>query len=62
MKGKRGRILKLILFGSYARGDWVEDRKSGYRSDYDVLVVVNYDSFASNMKPGKRPLNGSWLS
>lgn len=23
-----------------------EDRKSGYRSDYDVLVVVNYDSFA----------------
>ena len=46
MKGKRGRILKLILFGSYARGDWVEDRKSGYRSDYDLLVVVNYDSFA----------------
>ena len=44
-KGKRGRILKLILFGSYARGDWVEDRKSGYRSDYDLLVVVNYESF-----------------
>ena len=44
-KGKRGRILKLILFGSYARGDWVEDRKSGYRSDYDLLVVVNYKSF-----------------
>ena len=31
-KGRRGRILKLILFGSYARGDWVEDRKSGYSS------------------------------
>ncbi len=44
-KGKRGRILKLILFGSYARGDWVEDRKSGYRSDYDLLIVVNYESF-----------------
>lgn len=44
-KGKRGRILKLIVFGSYARGDWVEDRKSGYRSDYDLLVVVNYESF-----------------
>lgn len=44
-KGKRGRILKLILFGSHARGDWVEDRKSGYRSDYDLLVVVNYESF-----------------
>lgn len=45
-KGRRGRILKLILFGSYARGDWVEDRKSGYSSDYDLLVVVNYGSFA----------------
>ncbi|MEE8098988.1 MAG: nucleotidyltransferase, partial [Hyphomicrobium sp.] len=22
---KRGRILKIILYGSYARGDWVED-------------------------------------
>ena len=45
-KRKGGRILKLILFGSYARGDWVEDRKSGYSSDYDLLVVVNYGSFA----------------
>lgn len=44
-KGKRGRILKLILFGSHARGDWVEDRKSGYQSDYDLLIVVNYESF-----------------
>ncbi len=47
-KGRRGRILKLILFGSYARGDWVEDRKSGYRSDYDLLVIVNYDSFVEH--------------
>lgn len=45
-KHKNGRILKLILFGSYARGDWVEDRKSGYRSDYDLLVVVNAEIFA----------------
>ena len=42
-KRKGGRILKLILFGSYARGDWVEDRASGYISDYDLLVVVNAD-------------------
>ncbi|HEY8616288.1 HEPN domain-containing protein [Phenylobacterium sp.] len=40
---KMGRILKIVLFGSYARGDWVEDRVSGYRSDYDLLVVVNQD-------------------
>ena len=38
---KRGRILKVILYGSYARGDWVDDKKGGYTSDYDILVVVN---------------------
>lgn len=40
---KQGRILKIVLFGSYARGDWVDDRKSGYASDYDLLVVVNHE-------------------
>lgn len=39
---KAGRILKIILFGSYARGDWAEDPKGGYFSDYDILVVVNH--------------------
>ncbi|WP_066593598.1 HEPN domain-containing protein [Sphingomonas pruni] len=38
---KQGRILKVILYGSYARGDWVEDPVGGYYSDYDILVVVN---------------------
>jgi predicted nucleotidyltransferase len=38
---KQRRILKIILFGSYARGDWVEDPKGGYFSDYDILIVVN---------------------
>jgi len=46
VKKANGKILKVILYGSYARGDWVEDRLSGYRSDYDVLIVVNSDSFA----------------
>jgi predicted nucleotidyltransferase/HEPN domain-containing protein len=41
-----GKVLKVILYGSYARGDWVEDRASGYRSDYDLLIVVNRQSFA----------------
>jgi len=45
-KRSNGEVLKVILYGSYARGDWVEDRSSGYRSDYDILVVVNSDSFA----------------
>jgi predicted nucleotidyltransferase/HEPN domain-containing protein len=39
---KAGRILKIILFGSYARGDWVDDPKGGYKSDYDLMVVVNH--------------------
>lgn len=40
---KRGRILKIILFGSYARGGWVDElhTRKGYRSDFDLLVVVN---------------------
>lgn len=40
---KKGRILKVILFGSYARGDWVDEPHTmkGYRSDYDLLILVN---------------------
>ena len=40
---RNGRLLKIILFGSYARGDWVEDPVGRYFSDYDLLVVVNHD-------------------
>ncbi|NUQ17064.1 MAG: HEPN domain-containing protein [Sphingomonas sp.] len=36
-----GKLLKIILFGSYARGDWVEDPIGRYFSDYDLLVVVD---------------------
>ncbi len=38
---RQGRILRIALFGSYARGDWVDDPVGGYKSDYDLLVVVN---------------------
>jgi len=30
----------VILFGSHARGDWVEDHRTGYQSDLDILVAV----------------------
>jgi len=40
---RQGRILKIVLFGSYARGDWVADPVGGYVSDYDLLVVVNHE-------------------
>jgi HEPN domain-containing protein/predicted nucleotidyltransferase len=43
---KNGKLLKIILFGSYARGDWVEDPKGRYFSDFDLLVVVNHDDLA----------------
>ena len=40
---KLGRILKVILYGSYARGGWVDEPHTakGYRSDFDLLVIVN---------------------
>lgn len=40
---KLGRILKIILYGSYARGGWVDEPHTakGYQSDFDLLVIVN---------------------
>lgn len=40
---KGARILKIILFGSHARGDWVDAPMSAnqYKSDYDILVIVS---------------------
>ncbi len=49
-KRANSQILKVILYGSYARGGWVEDRLSGYRSDYDLLIVVNSESFAQEQE------------
>ncbi|WP_193369327.1 nucleotidyltransferase and HEPN domain-containing protein [Pelagibius marinus] len=45
---KRGRILKVILFGSYARGSWVDEPHTtkGYRSDFDLLIIVNNKKLA----------------
>ena len=41
-----GQVLKIILFGSYARGDWVEDPIGRYFSDYDLLIVVDHEDLA----------------
>ena len=43
-KLRGGRLLKIILFGSYARGDWVEDPVGRYFSDFDLLVVVDREA------------------
>lgn len=40
---KRGRIDKIVLYGSYARGGWVDEPHTakGYQSDFDLLIIVN---------------------
>jgi predicted nucleotidyltransferase/HEPN domain-containing protein len=50
----------IILFGSFARGDWVDDRytENGtiyeYKSDYDILVVVDSEVLAIRKESKKR--------
>jgi predicted nucleotidyltransferase/HEPN domain-containing protein len=41
---RNGKILKIILFGSYARNDWVDEPLNGYQSDFDLLVIVNHEN------------------
>jgi predicted nucleotidyltransferase len=40
---KGARILKVVLFGSHARCDWVDAPLSAnqYKSDYDILIIVS---------------------
>ncbi len=40
---RNGKVLKIILFGSYARNDWVDEPENGYQSDFDLLVIVNHE-------------------
>lgn len=59
---KRGRILKIILFGSYARGTWVDEPHTmkGYRSDYDILVIVSSKKLAEPQYWDKAPDRLMW--
>lgn len=41
---KRYRLLKLVLFGSFAKGTWFEDSKSGRASDIDLLAIVSHEA------------------
>lgn len=41
---RNGKILKIILFGSYARDDWVDEPENGYQSDYDLLIIVSHEN------------------
>jgi HEPN domain-containing protein/predicted nucleotidyltransferase len=45
----------IILFGSYARGDWVEDyqEKYEYVSDFDILIVTKDRNSAKQVKKSR---------
>jgi len=49
---KKGRVLKVILYGSYARGNWVDEPHTakGYKSDYDLLIIVNDKRLTDRVK------------
>jgi predicted nucleotidyltransferase/HEPN domain-containing protein len=49
---KAGRILKVILYGSYARGTWVDEPHTakGYKSDYDLLIIVSDKRLTDRVK------------
>ena len=49
---KKGRILKVLLYGSYARGGWVDEPHTakGYQSDYDLLIIVNDKRLTDRVK------------
>ena len=47
---KKGRVHKIILYGSHARGDWVFEPHTakGYCSDFDLMVIVNHKQVAEH--------------
>jgi predicted nucleotidyltransferase/HEPN domain-containing protein len=52
---ERFEVEMIILFGSYARGDWVEERGPDgvyyqYRSDFDILVIVDDKKLAKKRR------------
>ena len=52
-EGEAGRhewIVWIILFGSHARGTYVDNPVNGYISDYDILVAVNGRELADDLK------------
>ncbi|MEP9358749.1 HEPN domain-containing protein [Sphingomonas sp. KR3-1] len=49
---KNARILKVILYGSYARGGWVDEPHTakGYQSDFDLLIIVNNERLTDRIE------------
>jgi len=49
---RQARILKVILYGSYARGGWVDEPHTakGYQSDFDLLIIVNNEKVTDRVE------------
>src|ERR1700759_1084076 len=49
---RKGRILKIVLYGSYARGTFVDEPHTakGYQSDFDLLIIVNDERLTDRVK------------
>ena len=49
---KQARILKVILYGSYARGGWIDEPHTtkGYQSDFDLLIIVNHQKLTDRVE------------
>jgi predicted nucleotidyltransferase/HEPN domain-containing protein len=49
---RQARILKVILYGSYARGGWVDEPHTakGYQSDFDLLIIVNNEKLTDRVE------------
>jgi HEPN domain-containing protein len=45
---KAGRILKIILFGTFAREDWRAHDAGEDTAGFDLLVIVNHDDLADS--------------
>ena len=52
---EKNAVEMIILFGSHARGDWVEDKYQEnhityeYKSDFDLLLIFNHEGQASSV-------------
>lgn len=46
-----GRVVKVLLYGSYARGGWVDEPHTakGYQSDFDLLVIVDHQDLTDRV-------------
>ena len=50
----KDKIAMIILYGSYARGDWVQEAYEpgtmgrGYQSDFDILVIMRQKKYADH--------------